>query len=135
LLGAINPRRWPPLATIKQEIKELFNEHGDEIESPYDALDRLPQEQLSKYGVEVGSVEESYIFQAIKERMHRHLRAGVERVFSRLKSLKGLDRVRARKQDNIETHVVLSAVTLVAASLTAKRQNKPGLIRSPSRLI
>jgi hypothetical protein len=72
---------------------------------------------------------------AIKERMHRHLRAGVQRVFSRLKSFTGLDRVRARKEDNVETHVVLSAVALVAASLTAKRQDKPGLIRSPSRLI
>lgn len=135
LLGAINPRRSSPLATIKQEIKELFEEHGDEIDSPYDALEQLPQEQLSEYGVEVGSVEESYIFQVIKERMHRHLRAGVERVFSRLKSFTGLDRVRARKEGNVETHVVLSAVTLVSASLTAKRQNKPGLIRSPSRLI
>jgi len=135
LLTAINPRRSSPLATIKQDIKDLFNEHGEEIDSPYDALERLPQEQLSEYGVEVGSVEETYIFQAIKERMHRHLRAGVERVFSRLKSFTGLDRVRARKQDNVETHVVLSAVALVAASLTAKRQKKPGLIRSPSRLI
>jgi len=135
LLGAINPRRSSPLATIKQEIKELFKEHSEEIDSPYDALERLPQEQLSKYGVEVGSVEETYIFQAIKERMHRHLRAGVERVFSRLKSFTGLDRVRARKENNVETHVVLSAVALVAASLTAKRQNKPGLIRSPSRVI
>jgi hypothetical protein len=101
----------------------------------FDALERLPQEQLSEYGVEVGSVEETYIFQAIKERMHRHLRAGVERVFSRLKSFTGLDRVRARKENNVETHVVLSAVALVATSLTAKRQGKPGLIRSPSRLI
>ena len=135
LLTAINPRRSSPLATIKEEIKELFEEHGEEIDSPYDALERLPQEQLSEYGVEVGSVEETYIFQAIKERMHRHLRSGVERVFSRLKSFTGLDRVRARKENNVETHVVLSAVALVAASLTAKRQNKPGLIRSPSRLI
>ena len=135
LLTSINPRRSSPLATIKEEIKELFEEHGEEIDSPYDALERLPQEQLSEYGVEVGSVEETYIFQAIKERMHRHLRAGVERVFSRLKSFTGLDRVRARKENNVETHVVLSAVALVAASLTAKRQNKPGLIRSPSRLI
>jgi len=93
LLGGINPRRSSALATIKEEIKELFEEHGDEIDSPYDALEQLPQEQLSEYGVEVGSVEESYIFQAIKERMHRHLRAGVERVFSRLKSFTGLDRV------------------------------------------
>jgi hypothetical protein len=135
LLTVINPRRSSPLATIKAEIKELFEEHGDKIDSPYDALEMLPQEQLSEYGVEVGSVEETYIFQAIKERMHRHLRAGVERVFSRLKSFTGLDRVRARKEDNVETHVVLSAVALVAASLTAKRQDKPGLIRSPSRLI
>ena len=135
LLTAINPRRSSPLATIKDEIKELFKEHGEEIDSPYDALERLPQEQLSEYGVSVGSVEETYIFQAIKERMHRHLRAGVERVFSRLKSFTGLDRVRARKKNNVETHVVLSAVALVAASLTAQRQNKPGLIRSPSRLI
>lgn len=135
LLTAINPRRSSPLATIKDEIKELFEDHGEEIDTPYDALERLPQEQLSEYGVEVGSVEETYIFQAIKERMHRHLRAGVERVFSRLKSFTGLDRVRARKENNVETHVVLSAVALVAASLTAHRQNKPGLIRSPSRLI
>ena len=135
LLTVINPRRSKPLKAIKKEIKELFKEHGDEIDSPYDALERLPQKQLSEYGVEVGNVEETYIFQAIKERMHRHLRAGVERVFSRLKSFTGLDRVRARKKNNVETHAVLSAVALVAASLTAKRQGKPGLIRSPSRLI
>ena len=135
LLGAINPRRSSSLKKIRDDIKELFKEHGDEIETPYDALDMLDQEQLSAYGVEVGSVEESYIFQAIKERMHRHLRVGVERVFSRLKSFTGLDRVRARKENNVETHVVLSAVALVAASLTAVRQGKPGLIRSPSRLI
>ena len=135
LLTAINPRRSASLKAIKREIKKLFKKHGDEIDSPYDALERLPQQQLSEYGVEVGNVEETYIFQAIKERMHRHLRAGVERVFSRLKSFTGLDRVRARKENNVETHVVLSAVSLVAASLTAKRHGKSELIRSPSRLI
>ena len=36
---------------------------------------------------------------------------------------------------NDATHVVLSAVTPIAASLTAKRQDKSGLIRSPSQLI
>ena len=135
LLTAINPGRSSSLKAIRDEIKNLFKERGEEFETPYDVLDALPQQQLSEYGVEVGSVEETYIFQAIKERMHRHLRAGVERVFSRLKSFTGLNRVRARKENNVETHVVLSAVALVAASLTAKRQGKPGLIRSPSRLI
>src|SRR6056297_1937783 len=135
LLTAINPRRSSSLKQIKEEIRQLFKEREEGFDSPYDALEELPQQLLSDYGVEVGSVEETYIFQAIKERMHRHLRAGVERVFSRLKSFTGLDRVRARKEDNVETHVVLSAVALVAASLTAKRHDKPGLIRSPSRLI
>jgi len=70
LFTSINPRRSSPLATIKQDIKELFEEHGDEIDTPYDALEMLDQEQLSEYGVEAGNVEETYIFQAIKERMH-----------------------------------------------------------------
>ena len=135
LLTAINPRGSAWLKAIKTQITELFEEHSEEIDTPYDALELLPQQQLSAYGVEVGTVEETYIFQAIKERMHRHLRAGVERVFSRMKSFSGLDRVRARKEDNVETHVVLSAVALVAASLTAKRNGKARLIRSPSRLI
>jgi len=135
LLTAINPRRSSSLKKIRDDIKRLFKEREDEFDSPYEALEELPQQLLSDYGVEAGSVEETYIFQAIKERMHRHLRAGVERVFSRLKSFTGLDRVRARKKNNVETHVVLSAVALVAASLTATRQDKPGLIRSPSRLI
>ncbi|MFC7074388.1 transposase [Halovenus rubra] len=135
LFTAINPRRSSSLKKLRDDIKELFEEREDGFDSPYEALEELDQQLLSDYGVEAGNVEESYIFQAIKERMHRHLRAGVERVFSRLKSFTGLDRVRARKEDNVETHVVLSAVALVAASLTAKRHDKPGLIRSPSRLI
>jgi len=134
LLTAINPRRSAPLKAIRDEIKELFKNHGDEIDSPYDALERLPQEQLSEYGVEVGSVEETYIFQAIKNECIDTC-GQVSSEFSRLKSFTGLDRVRARKENNVETHVVLSAVALVATSLTAKRQGKPGLIRSPSRLI
>jgi IS5 family transposase len=135
LLTAINPRRSSSLKKIRDDIKQLFEEREDGFDSPYEALEELPQQLLSEYGVEAGSVEETYVFQAIKERMHRHLRAGVERVFARLKSFTGLDRVRARKENNVETHVVLSAVALVAASLTAHRQDKPGLIRSPSRLI
>ena len=132
LLTAINPRRSSSPKQIRDDTKQLFKEPEEEFDSSYDALEALPQQLLSDYGVEVGSVEETYIFQAIKERMHRHLRAGVERVFSRLKSFTGLDRIRTRKEDNVETHVVLSAVSPVAVSLTAKRKNKPGPMRSPA---
>jgi len=135
LLTAINPRGSSSLKQIRDDIKQLFKQRGDEFDSPYEALEELPQQLLSNYGVEAGSVEETYIFQAIKERMHRHLLAGVEHVFSRLKSFTGLDRVHAHKKNSVETHAVLSGVALVAASLTAVREGKPGLIRSPSRLI
>ena len=78
LLTAINPRRSSSLQQIRDDIKELFKEREDGFDSPYEALDELDQQLLSDYGVEAGSVEETYIFQAIKERMHRHLRAGVD---------------------------------------------------------
>lgn len=48
-----------------------------------------------------------------------------------MKVFTGLDRVRIRKENNVETYVVLSAVVLVAASLIVQRQGKAGLIRSP----
>jgi hypothetical protein len=98
LLTAINPRRSSSLKKTKDDIKKLFKEREDGFDSPYGPPGELPQQQLSEYGVEAGRVEETDIFQATKERVHRYLRAGVERVFSRLKSLAGLDRVRARNE-------------------------------------
>jgi len=122
------------LKSIKEEIKQLFEEHGS-FESPYDVLEELPQKLLNDYGVETGTVEETYIFQAVKERMHRDLRSGVERVFSRLKTFTGLNKLKTQKQGNVETHVLLSIVALVTASFTAKKEGKEQLMLSPSRII
>ena len=135
LATGINPRRSAPLKALKQEIKEVFEDHGDEIETPYDALERLSQTLLSDYGVELGSVEESYIYRAIKERMNRHLRSAVERVIGRLKEFTGLSSVRARKESNAHTHILLSAVALATVAVTAHRVGKPSLMRSPSRIM
>lgn len=135
LVSGINPRRSQPLKALKQEIKELFEEHGDEIETPYDALELLPQQQLSAYGVSVGSVEESYIYRAIKERMNRHLRSAVERVIGRLKDFTGLTEVRARKKSSLRTHLHLSGVALATVAVTAHRVGKPSLMRSPARVV
>jgi len=90
---------------------------------------------LSDYGVELGSVEESYIYRAIKERMNRHLRSAVERVIGRLKEFTGLSSVRARKESNAHTHILLSAVALATVAVTAHRVGKPSLMRSPSRIM
>jgi len=114
--------------------KRDCSRNTEEIDSPYYAFERLPQKQLSSTtlgGKRRGEVH----FQAIKEWMYQHLRAGVKRTFSRSRSFTGLDRVCTLKENNVETHVVLSVMELVAATLTAKRLYKPGLIRSPSRLI
>lgn len=128
----INPRRSKPLKALKEEIKGLFENHGEEIETPYDALERLPQKLLSDYGVKIGNVEESYIYRAIKERMNRHVRSAVERTIGRLKDFAGMNDVRARKESNAHTHILLSGVLLAAISVTAIRTGKPGNRRSPT---
>ena len=135
LSTGINPRRSAALKTLKADIKEVFENHGEEIETPYDALKKLDQTLLSDYGVEVGTIEESYIYRAIKERMNRHLRASVERVIGRLKEFTGMNSVRARKESTAHTHILLSAVALATVAVTAHRVGKPSLMRSPSRLI
>lgn len=135
LSTGINPRRSDALKALKEDIKEVFEKYGDEIETPYDAMERLEQTLLSDYGVEVGNVEESYIYRAIKERMNRHLRSSVERVIGRLKEFTGMNDVRARKESTAHTHILLSAVTLATVAVTAHRAGKPSLMRSPSRII
>lgn len=135
LLTAINPRRSGPLKALKDEIKEVFEKHGGEIDTAYDALELLPQQLLSDYGVEVGSPEDSYLYWAIKERLHRHVRSGIERVYARLKGFTGLDAIRTKQRENVETHLVLSVVALVAAAFTAHRHDKPSVGHSLSRII
>jgi IS5 family transposase len=135
LMTAINPRRSSPLKALKEEIKEVFEKHSDEIETVHDAFERLPQQLLSDYGVEVGSPGESYIYRAIKERLNRHLRSGVERVFARLKGFTGLNDIRTQQRENVETHLVMSVVALVAAAFAAHRHDKPGVGRSLARII
>jgi hypothetical protein len=62
LLTAINPRRSSSLKKIRENINKLFKKRSEEFDTPCDVLEALPQQQLSEYGVEVGSVEETYIF-------------------------------------------------------------------------
>jgi len=135
LMTAINRGRWSPLKALKAEIKAVFEKHGEKIETAYDALERLPQQLLSDYGVEVGGPEASTIYWAIKERLNRHLRPGIERVFARLKRFTGLDAIRTQQRENVETHLVLSVVALVAAAFAGHRHDKPGVGRSLARII
>lgn len=126
LLAAINPRRDRLLKHIKELVRELFKEHGERIRTVQDALRLLPQKLLTDFGAELGSRRENRLVLAIKERMNRHLRVAVERVFSRLKRFVGLERPRTRVEERVRRHVLWGLICMVLLSLTAHRVGKPG---------
>jgi len=126
LFAAINPRRDRLLKHIKELVRELFREHGERIRTVQDALRLLPQRLLTDFGAELGSRRENRLVLAIKERMNRHLRVAVERVFSRLKRFVGLERPRTRVEERVRRHVLWGLICMVLLSLTAHRVGKPG---------
>lgn len=126
LLSPINPRNSKVLKYIKEHIRELFKEHGDRIQTVQDALRLMPQKLLTDFGARLGSKRESRLVLAVKERMHRHLRVAVERVFSRLKRFTGLERPRTRVEERVRRHVLWRLICMVLLAYTAHRVGKPG---------
>jgi hypothetical protein len=126
LLAPINPRNSGVMKYVKDTITELFKEHGDRIQTVQDALRLLPQKLLTDFGGRPGSKRESRLVLAIKERMHRHLRVPVERVFSRLKRFTGLERPRTRVVERVRRHVLWRLICMVLLAYTAHRVGKPG---------
>jgi len=124
LFAAINPRRSNILKHIKELVRELFERHGEKIETVQDALRLLPQKLLTDFGAALGSEEEGRLVLAIKERMNRHLRVAVERVFSRLKRFTGLERPRTRVAERVRRHVLWRLIGMVLLALTAHRVGK-----------
>jgi hypothetical protein len=76
--------------------------------------------------LELGSRRENRLVLAIKERMNRHLRVAVERVFSRLKRFVGLERPRTRVEERVRRHVLWGLICMVLLSLTAHHVGRPG---------
>jgi len=124
LFAAINPRRSNILKHIKELVRELFERHGGNIKTVQDALRLLPQKLLTDFGAALGSEEEGRLVLAIKERMNRHLRVAVERVFSRLKRFTGLERPRTRVAERVRRHVLWRLIGMVLLALTAHRVGK-----------
>jgi len=124
LFAAINPRRSSILKHIKESVRDLFKQHGEKIETVQDALRLLPQKLLTDFGAALGSEEEGRLVLAIKERMNRHLRVAVERVFSRLKQFTGIERPRTRVAERVRRHVLWRLIGMVLLALTAHRVGK-----------
>jgi hypothetical protein len=117
----INPRRNKLLQRIKKKVKEIFVEHENDIETVDDALAFLPQTFLTKFGAEVGSTKNNMVIAAIRERLHRHLRSAVERVFSRAKQFFWLERPRTRNIGRVVKHVLMGFMAMLLVTLTATR--------------
>jgi hypothetical protein len=124
LFAAINPRRSNILKHVKESVRDLFKQHGEKIETVQDALRLLPQKLLTDFGAVLGSEEEGRLVLAIKERMNRHLRVAVERVFSRLKQFTGIERPRTRVAERVRRHVLWRLIGMVLLALTAHRVGK-----------
>lgn len=126
LNAAMNPRRSKPLQKLKKKIREIFKAHKDEIHSVEDALRFIPQQTLTKYGADLGTRKESAIIGAIRERLNRHLRAAVERVFSRAKRFYRLERPRTKKFESVLKHIFMCFICMLLVALTATRKGLPG---------
>jgi hypothetical protein len=125
LYAAINPRRSKPLKAIKDRIKSVFERWGDRIETVGDALRYFGQKLLTEFGANLGTDEESYLVHALKERMNRHLRIGVERVWSRVKFATDIEHPMFRKPDSIRKRVYLVFIAMLLVVKTAIRMGIP----------
>jgi len=125
LYTAINPRRSTMLKAIKNRIKEVFDRWGDKINTLEDALRHFGQKFLTEFGITLGTDEESYLVHALKERMNRHIRVAVERVWSRFKFATDLERPMFRKPSSVRKRVYLGFIAMLLVARTAVRIGVP----------
>ncbi len=120
LYTVLNPRRDEVKKSIKEEIKEAFKEHGEDIECVKDVLERIPQKLLTAFGMDPGSDKESSILGAIRERLNRPFRSSVERVIGRLKNVMNIENPKTQDFENIWRNMLISFIGMNLTALTAK---------------
>jgi hypothetical protein len=134
-LPACNPRRSKILKMLKAKIKDLFESHGDKIQSVEDGFRYLGQTFLTKFGIELGDPDDNKLVELISERLHRHLRAGVERVFSRLKALTSFERPKARDLSTVIKTVWFCLIGQLVQAKTAVEKGLKGSMRKRTALV
>jgi hypothetical protein len=134
-LPACNPRRSKILKMLKAKIKDLFESHGDKIQSVEDGFKYLGQTFLTRFGIELGDPGDNKLVELISERLHRHLRAGVERVFSRLKALTSFERPKARFLETVKKTVWFCLIGQLVQAKTAVEKGLKGSMRKRTALV
>ena len=95
-LLSCNPKKIRVLQMMKARVKKLFKTHGENIKTVEDGFRYLGQTFLTMFGIELGDKMDNKLTEMISERFHRHLRAGVERAFSRFNTLTSYEEPKAR---------------------------------------
>lgn len=134
-LPACNPRRSKVLQKMKARVKKLFDTHGDKIHSVEDGFRYLGQTFLTRFGIELGDPGDNKLVEMISERLHRHLRAGVERVFSRLKALTSFERPKARFLETVKKTVWFCLIGQLVQAKTAVQKGLKGSMRKRTALV
>ena len=120
---------------MKVRVKKLFDIHGDKIHSVEDAFRYLGQTFLTRFGIELGDPSDNKLVELITERLHRPLRAGVERVFSRLKALTSFEEPKARILDTVKKTVWFCLISQLVQARTAVAKGLIGSMRKRTALV
>jgi len=134
-LPSCNPRRSKVLKRMKARVKKLFDTHGDKIHSVEDGFKYLGQTFLTRFGIELGDPTDNKLVEMISERLHRHLRAGVERVFSRLKALTSFERPKARFLETVKKTIWFCMIGHLVQAKTASDMGLKGSMRKRTALV
>lgn len=134
-LPVCNPRRSKSLARLKRMVKNTFDKFGNRIQSVQDGLKFLGQKLLSEFGIDLGTKKESKLVEMISERLHRPFRSAVERVFSRLKSLRSFERPKSRRYKTVIKTVWWCLIGQLVQALTAQKKGVPGSMRKRTMLV
>ena len=134
-LPACNPRNSKILATMKNTVKKLFKEHGHKIHSVKDAFRYLGQKFLTDFSIDIGTSNETKFVELISERLHRPLRAGVERVFSNLKSMASFERPKTREPDSVKRTIWWCLIAYLTQALAAHEKGSPESMRKRTLLV
>ncbi|MEA3558668.1 MAG: hypothetical protein U9R75_05375, partial [Candidatus Thermoplasmatota archaeon] len=134
-LPACNPRKNKILKRMKARVKKLFDTHGDKIQSVEDGFRYLGQTFLTHFGIELADPSDNKLVELISERIHRPLRAGVERVFSRLKALTSFEKPKARNLPTVMKTIWFCFIGQLVQALTAVEKGFIGSMRKRTSLV
>ncbi|MFO8109940.1 MAG: hypothetical protein R6U17_05395 [Thermoplasmata archaeon] len=120
---------------MKKMVKGIFDKFGHKIKNIDDAIIYIPQELLTKFGVEMGNKDESSIIKMIQYHLNTGLRVAVECTFSRLKGLLPFERPKLQKDSSVIKNILLCVNWMLLTAYTAKRLGYDENIRRMASIV